>query len=224
MADEGDIIDAITWISRNDWERAKEKAYTFSSSITAIKYDMTLLKAELAGVAAFSAGLGLVKLDYTFLKVDEKGISWRGRQIYSTRFADEVKHYQTQLDRKQLEFAKKMSALETAQATAARKRTDLDAATARLESARTSSRRPNSTSADFTELARSADAQRDARRAYDRAEAEVSALHDKVTALKTKVGRISNEVKEVKPDAIFEKATEALERFEEALHNTAAQA
>ncbi|MFF7469377.1 hypothetical protein [Streptomyces sp. NPDC008092] len=223
MANEGDIVDAITWISKNDWERAKEKAYTFSSSITAIKYDMTLLKAELAGVAAFSAGAGLVKLDYTFLKVDEKGISWRGRQIYATKFADEVKHHQTQLDRKQLEFAKKIGALETAQATKERTKTDLAAANARLESARTSSRRANSTSADFTELAQSAEAHRDAQRAYDRAEAEVNALHEKVTDLKRKATRIEEDVKKVKPQAIFDEATRALERFEEALQGAVTQ-
>jgi hypothetical protein len=221
---DADIIDAITWISKNDWSKAKEAAYRFSSTVTAAKADITLLKAELSGLAAFSAGASFAKFDYTFLKVDEKGITWRGEQIYSTKRADEAKHFQTKMERSQLEFKEKVDALKEAHEERGRKRADLDAANARLTSARTGSRAPNATSADFAELAKSADAQRKAQKAYEHAESEFRSLRRKAAKLQADVDTFAGKMKDAKPEKIFDAASRALTDFEEGLRRAAAQA
>jgi chromosome segregation ATPase len=217
MANEGDIVDAITWISKNDWERAKEKAYTFSSTITGIKADMTLLKAELAGLSVFSLGASLAKIDLNLLKVDEKGISVAGRQIYATKWVDEAKHFQTKMERELRTYEKEVDALKAAQEKKTERKADLDEANERLRSARNNR-------GDVSELARSAEDQAHAQKAYDRAEEKFTQLHAKVNNMKDKIADLRNDMNAAKPEKIFERANRELERFEESLQSAARQA
>jgi exonuclease VII large subunit len=217
MANEGDIVDAITWISKNDWERAKEKAYTFSSTITAAKADITLLKAEIAGLSVFSLGASLAKIDLNLLKIDEKGISVGGRQLYATKWVDEAKHFQTKMEGELRTYQKSLNALEAAQAKKVEKKADLDEANERLRSARNNR-------GDLSELARSAEDQDRAQRAYDRAEEKFTALHTKVNKMKDAIQDLDGKMKAAKPEKVFEKANERLKDFEQALQSAARQA
>ncbi|MER5887320.1 hypothetical protein ABT160_26175 [Streptomyces sp. NPDC001941] len=85
------VVKHLTWADPADYQRTKEAAYGWTSSFTAMKTDMTLLKAELSGLAAFSIGASLIKIDYTWFKMDEKGITINGRQRHGWPWADPAK-------------------------------------------------------------------------------------------------------------------------------------
>ncbi|CAL9530122.1 hypothetical protein [Streptomyces sp. enrichment culture] len=224
MANEGDIVDAITWVSKKDWVRAREKAFTFSSTITALKTDITLLKAEISGLAIASLGANLVKVDYSFLKVDEKGVTWRGEQLYATKRADEAKHHQTKWERAVRDFDKEVTALKEAEEDARKKRAELEAASARLNSSREKAKGSKATTADLKELGRSADAQRNAQKALEQAEQKFRNLRTKVNETRTRVDNLKKDMDEVKPDKVFARTTEQLKNFEQALQKAANQA
>ncbi|GAA1521683.1 hypothetical protein GCM10009730_31800 [Streptomyces albidochromogenes] len=69
------------WINKQDIEHQKELYRDLQHSVTLIKY-------ELGGLAL---GLTLVKADFSILKADEKGITFRGRQVVTFPWADKKK-------------------------------------------------------------------------------------------------------------------------------------
>ncbi|MFG2872272.1 hypothetical protein [Streptomyces sp. NPDC048338] len=112
-----------SWIDQKDYSETKKTAVGASSSVTAIKGDITLIKAELAGLAVFSLGASVIKFDYTWFKMDEKGVTINGRQRIGWPWADPAKSAN-------LKAENRFRALE-------KKQGDLKAALARLDTART---------------------------------------------------------------------------------------
>ncbi|MEC4016403.1 hypothetical protein [Streptomyces sp. H27-D2] len=109
---ESGAIETVTWIERGEYERVKEKAFLAASTITGLKGDITFLKAEISGLAAVVAGVNFIKVDYSFLKVDEKGISWRGKSLYTTKSSDEKKHLGEKIAREERRAVRKIQAAE----------------------------------------------------------------------------------------------------------------
>lgn len=233
---DADLVDAFTWVSKKDYERAKEKAFAFSSTITAVKADITLLKAEFSGLALLSVGANFAKFDFSLLKVDEKGVTWRGKQIYATKWADEAKHYQVRLERAQEQAAEELGGrikrLEAAQSSQVEKKGKLDRAETGLLSARSLASRPGTTEDDFTELARSGSEREQAKRDYEKAEKRAKNLENRLAGalgkyhdLNEEIERLDDKMKTAKDRAADEYATEKdkLDAFKAAL-NAAAHA
>ncbi|MFF0433077.1 hypothetical protein ACFYU9_12745 [Streptomyces sp. NPDC004327] len=103
-----DVLTTIApWISPSDYTETKKAAIGASSSVSGIKGDITLLKAELAGVTLASFG-------YAFLKVDEKGVTWMGKQLWGWKRADAAKHFQLRMERQQKRLFKRQQDLKDA--------------------------------------------------------------------------------------------------------------
>ncbi|MEV5606816.1 hypothetical protein [Streptomyces sp. NPDC052225] len=103
---EANFLDQVTWINKADYERTKSKAYGASTTSSGIKGDITLLKAELSGLALLSIG-------YSLFKIDEKGVSYRGKMIYAAKYADAAKHFQVKAERFQEKMIKAHAKLST---------------------------------------------------------------------------------------------------------------
>ncbi|MFE7413576.1 hypothetical protein [Streptomyces laurentii] len=100
------------WIdAQKDYEETKKKAIATSSTVSGIKGDITLLKAEFAGLAVLSIGLSAVKFDYTFFKMDEKGITINGRQRIGWPWADKAKHFALKAEKNNRALADQQKAI-----------------------------------------------------------------------------------------------------------------
>lgn len=133
----GDVLLAIApWISPSDYTETKKTAVGASSAVAGIKGDITVLKAELAGVTLASFG-------YAFLKVDEKGVTWMGKQLWGWKRADAAKHFQLRMERQQKKLFKRQDDLKdaltrftTSRETSANRRQDAQTAAAGRDAAR----------------------------------------------------------------------------------------
>lgn len=206
---EAEIVDMLTWVEKGEYERAKEKAIGFSSTITGMKGDLTLMKGEIAGLAL---GMTAVKVDFTLLKVDEKGVSWRGRQLVGFKFADEAKSFQAKMERTQRKLGRAQKDMQKKLDAFERFRTRSQDAAARsaranreLEEARNRIRQPNWTAAD---LERFHEAEREAAKAqkelkqfekkYSKAKGKAEKIRDWAAELKQKIAGLKSDQDEAK--------------------------
>lgn len=90
------MIGAPPWIDPKEALRYKEMYRDLSHSVNAIATSLTGLKFDITAIAL---GLTLVKADFTLLKVDEKGVTLRGKQIATFRWADQKKHLENRIER-----------------------------------------------------------------------------------------------------------------------------
>ncbi|MEU6928572.1 hypothetical protein [Streptomyces sp. NPDC046385] len=139
------VVDNLTWIDPADYKRTKEAAFGWTSTATAIKTDLSLIKAELAGLSVFSIGASVIKFDYTWFKMDEKGVTINGRQRVGWPWADPAKAANLKaenrfrkLDKKQQDLKDAIKRLETARTDAPQRRADMDQARADMNAARRS--------------------------------------------------------------------------------------
>lgn len=215
MTWDSSLVDTVTWIGKKDYERAKEKAFGFSSTVAAIKADVTLIKAEISGLALFSAGASVTKFDYSLLKVDEKGVTWRGRQIYATKQADEVKHFQTKLDRSQLKFQEEVEKLKAAQSSWQESKKELEAANKRVDRVQGQANYPPQ------ERSRLRQEQRQARDEYQRMLGQYESLKTRVTTLQGRISSLQTKMNDAKPDSKFKEAEAELAKLQQALQAAA---
>ncbi|MFF2570179.1 hypothetical protein [Streptomyces sp. NPDC058084] len=131
------------WISESDYKSTKEAAFGATSTVTGMKGDITLIKAELAGLAVFSAGASIFKFDYTWFKMDEKGVTINGRQRYGWPWADKAKHFNLKAEKQfrlltdeQKDIKEKLRRLSTARDNATQARDTAGQAQADMEAAR----------------------------------------------------------------------------------------
>ncbi|MFJ1597744.1 hypothetical protein [Streptomyces sp. NPDC088261] len=73
-----------------------DDAVNYKEMYRDINQSINLMKLELV---AFSAGLTLVKLDYSLFKADEKGFSFRGKQIFTYPWSDQKKYLEEKIER-----------------------------------------------------------------------------------------------------------------------------
>lgn len=210
MADpEADLVEMVTWIEKSEYKRAQEKAFGASSTITGIKGDLTLMKGEIAGLAL---GMTAVKVDFTLLKVDEKGVSWRGRQLVGFKFADEAKSFQAAMERKQRKLGRaqqkiqrRLDKFETAQLRRSEALTRNAGASQELSAAQRRVRGANFTAADID---RFLEAERAAKRAenelerfekkYDKAKRKATGIRDWADEIKTKISDLNTASEDAK--------------------------
>ncbi|MEU3610911.1 hypothetical protein ABZ725_01160 [Streptomyces sp. NPDC006872] len=218
---EADVVEMVTWIEASEYKRAREVAFGVTSTITGLKGDVTgmqfalnIMKAEIAGLAI---GVTAVKFDYTFFKVDEKGISWRGRQLVGWKYADAAKSFSAKIERNQRALGKAQKKLETkldrfekSQAKRKEALTDRDAAKRRLTSAQNrAAARPSVLNTSRVETAEKA--LRKAEKALERFDKK----HDKAKKKAEKIRDWGvNLEKQIKKAG--EGATEAKKKFDQA--------
>lgn len=97
------------WIDPKESLYYKEMYRDLSHQVNGIATSLTALKFDITAIAL---GLTLVKADFTLLKVDEKGVTLRGKQLATFKWADEKKHLENRIERMEKKESKLQKKLE----------------------------------------------------------------------------------------------------------------
>ncbi|MET9429872.1 MULTISPECIES: hypothetical protein [unclassified Streptomyces] len=111
MAQQGSnepLIGAPPWIDPKEALRYKEMYRDLSHSVNAVATSLAGLKFD---VTAIALGLTVVKADFTLFKVDEKGMTFRGKQIATFPWADQKKHLENRIEQAERTEKKKLEKL-----------------------------------------------------------------------------------------------------------------
>ncbi|WP_336319447.1 hypothetical protein [Streptomyces lavendofoliae] len=104
------------WIDPKESLHYKEMYRDLSHSVTGLKLDVSGLAASLTGlktdITVAALGLTLVKADLTLIKMDEKGITIRGKQWATFRWADEKKNLENRIERAEKKTVKRQQELD----------------------------------------------------------------------------------------------------------------
>ncbi|MEU9702812.1 hypothetical protein [Streptomyces sp. NPDC047981] len=165
------------WINEADYQATKEMAFGWTSTVTAVKGDITLMKVEMAGLFALS--LGLAKIDYTWLKLDDKGLTINGRQRLGWPWADKAKHFQLRVENHQRALFDEQKGLKKKLERLTTRQGELDQAQRRLRGAEAQER----------DAQRRLDEGRGTQRQLDRARALSAMARDEVDRLQKRVDR-----------------------------------
>ncbi|MEV3992046.1 hypothetical protein AB0J57_24345 [Streptomyces sp. NPDC049837] len=179
------MIGAPPWIDPKEALRYKEMYRDLSHSVNAVATSLAGLKFD---VTAIALGLTVVKADFTLFKVDEKGMTFRGKQIATFPWADQKKHLENRIEQAERTEKRKLEALN-------KEVEKLKAIRQRVDEKNTEARASKDKSVVYETRAELSKLMRDAERTEKRIRDKVAEL-SKTNALQTKLNRIKEMEKE----------------------------
>ncbi|MEU7280433.1 hypothetical protein AB0A69_16840 [Streptomyces sp. NPDC045431] len=173
------VLGTPPWIDPNESLRYKEMYRELSHTVNGLATSLAVIKFD---VTALALGLTVVKADFTLFKVDEKGMTFRGKQIATFPWADQKKHLENRIEQAERTEHRKLKALneEVEKLKAIRQRVDEKNTEARASKDKTV---VYETRAELSKL------MRDAERTEKRIREKVAEL-GKTNALQMKLNRI----------------------------------